>query len=102
MRDRAWKRECKTPGEMDYYFFMIVYVCVKYLVFFIVSLDVNRRDRWGEFEYTTVTPVQRIRFHPPVPKVSVKLSKSPAVLTCPLPVAPSDKELLETHYSSNP
>ena len=70
MRDRAWKRECRTPGEMDYYFFMIFYVCVKYLVFFIVSLDVNRRDRWGEFEYTTVTPVQRMRFHPSVPKVS--------------------------------
>ena len=60
MRDRAWKRECKTPGEMDYYLFMIVQVCVKYLVFFIVGLDINRWDRWGKLENTAVTPVVQL------------------------------------------
>ena len=85
-----------------YYFLMIVQVGDKYLVFFIVGLDINRWHRWGKLENTAVTPaVQRVSFYPPVPKASVKFSKSHAVLTCLLPVAPSDKELLETHYKLN-
>ena len=81
---------------------MIVQVCVKYLVFFIVGLDINRWDRWGELVNTAVTPVQRMSFYPPVPDANVKKTILPAVLTSPLPFAPSNTELFVTHYNLNP
>ena len=49
----------------------------------------------GEF---LTPPVSREVSNPLVPKVGVKFTKIPAVLTSPFPNAPSNKEMLATHY----
>ena len=52
-----------------------------------------------EFLYPLVS---REVFNPLVPKVGVKFTKIPAVLTSPLPFAPTNTELFVTHYILNP